>query len=154
MKKLQLIHKFEANQHDFVRENLLDLRRFGKYHPVMTSVKQIGQKGNTYTAFEVEEKTRLLGFIPMKPKYKALVSEGANGSIRYDSQVKKNVRLQIDFKFEMTGPICVVTEDILVEGNKLIAGIFIGILNKMHLQTMENMRLNRIAKKSKEYSVE
>ena len=142
MKKLQLIHKFDAAHYDFVRENLLDLRKYGKYHPVMTSVRQIGQKGNIYTAFEIEEKTRLFGFIPMKPKYKALVSEAENGNIRYDSQVKKKVRLQIDFTFVIIGPICVVTEDILVEGNKLIAGIFIGILKKMHLKTMANMKFN------------
>lgn len=152
MKKLQLIHKFEASQYDFVRQNLLDLRKFGKFHPVMTSINQIGEKGNIYTAFEIEEKTRLFGFIPMRPKYKALVSEGENDNIRYDSQVKKNVRLQIDFSFEMKELSLIVNENILVEANKLVAFIFIGILKKMHLKTMENMKLN-ITPSNKNYKI-
>jgi hypothetical protein len=140
LKTLQLIHEFDAKQYDLVRQNFLDLRKFGKYHPVMTSVTQIGQKGNTYTAFSIEEKTKLFGFIPMRPKYKALVSEQENGGIRYDSQVKKNVRLQINFSFRIDGNTCFVTEDISVWANNFVAGIFISILKKMHLKTMEYMK--------------
>lgn len=144
MKKLQLIHEFDPSQYSVAYKTLLDFQEFGKVHPVMTSVKIIGEK-NGNIEYRVKERTNLFGFIPMRPGYNATVTEVEKGKlIRYDSQVKKNVKLEIVFSFEEHSTT--VKEDITITSNKLVARIFMGILKKMHLQVMQNIRDSKIKK--------
>lgn len=137
MKKMQLIHVVDAGKIGHAYESIVDMRKYGNYHPMMTSVEVVGiQNGNT--TFEVKEKTFFFGFIPMKPIYRATVTEIEKGKIiRYDSQVKKNVRLEIIFTFGSDGKI---NEDITVWAGWPVGGIFINLLKKMHLKVMDNMK--------------
>jgi len=134
----QLIHRFEPASLNGVYENLLDLRKYGYYHPVMTSVEIVNERNGVIT-YEVREKTKIFGFIPLRPVYRATVTEVEKGKIiRYDSDVKKNIRLEIVFTFNQKD---IVQEDIIIKAGWPIGGIFMNLLYKMHLRVMENMRL-------------
>ena len=119
---------------------ILDFTKFGHFHPHMKQVKIVSQKLNE-TEYEVDEKLLLYGFIPMRPNYKATVIEiEKNKHIQYISQVKKNVYLKIDFIFSENKEkgITNIVEKVDVKSNPIVAGAFLSLLKKAHLQTFQN----------------
>jgi hypothetical protein len=137
VKKKQLIHVVDADKIGHTYDCIVDMRKYSNYHPMMTSVEIVGSENGTIT-FEVKENARLLGFIPLKPVYNATVTEVEKGKIiRYDSVVKKNVKLEIIFTFGNDGR---VMEDITVWAGWPIGSIFMNLLQKMHVKVMHNMK--------------
>lgn len=122
-------------------ELFLDLRKYGKYHPVMTDVKVVLDKSPEYIEYEIDEVVKLFGFIKMKPNYKAKVFEIEKGNhLQYTSQVKPSVFLTIDLYFSEISGKTKVDEHISVTGNKIITTIFLGILKKAHLGLFQNLK--------------
>ncbi|HLP12899.1 MAG TPA: SRPBCC family protein [Flavobacteriales bacterium] len=140
MKKRELNYNFASADLIRVYEAIVDLRKYGNYHPVMTSVEIVGDKGGNIE-YEVKEKIKILGFIPMKPVYRVTVNEVEKGRIiRYDSTVKKNVKLEIVFTFNQSSQGLQVKEEITVTAGWPIAGIFMNLLEKMHVKVMNNIK--------------
>ncbi len=119
----------------------LDLRKYGKYHPVMTDVKIVLDKSPEYIEYEIDEVVKLFGFIKMNPNYKAKVYEIEKGKhLQYTSQVKPSVFLTIDLYFSEKSGKTKVDEHISVTGNEIITTIFLGILKKAHLGLFQNIK--------------
>lgn len=124
-------------------ELFLDLRKYGKYHPVMTDVKIVLDKSPEYIEYEIDEIVKLFGFIKMNPNYKAKVYEIEKGKhLQYTSQVKPTVFLTIDLYFSENYGKTKVDEHISVTGNIIITTIFLGILKKAHLGLFQNIKTN------------
>lgn len=124
-------------------EQFLDLRKYGKYHPVMTSVKVVLDKTPEFIEYEIDEEVKLFGFIKIHPNYKAKVFEVKKGNhLQYTSQVKPSVFLTIDIYFSENSGVIKVEEHISVTGNKIITTIFLGILKKAHIGLFQNMKAN------------
>jgi hypothetical protein len=111
-----------------------ELEKFGNLHPLITKVTP---KGNN--TFLINENLLLLGFIPMKPEYSAEVIE-KDGKIFYYSKVKKNVDLEISFSFKEENGTTVITEEVKVEGNALVAAILLKTIRKAHSEIFIRLR--------------
>ncbi|MES2515770.1 MAG: hypothetical protein V4580_16575 [Bacteroidota bacterium] len=121
-------------------EQFLDLRKYGKHHPVMTDVKIVSGNIREYVEYEIDEVVPVIGFIKMYPNYKAKVYEiEKNKHLQYTSQVKPTLFLTIDILFAEDNGKTKVTETISVTGNKLLTLLFLGILKKAHLKLFENL---------------
>lgn len=133
-KKLILNHTFKKD-HQKVYSTVLDLQKFGEYHPYMTDVTVLKQT-ETYTEYHIKEKVLILGFIPQRPEYDAKVFEvEKNKHIRYTSLVMGKINLTINFYFNdpnEKGEL-VVRENIHLEGNPFLCGIMLGMMEKAHV---------------------
>ena len=137
---LILEHEFSTDAKTLY-EQFLDLRKYGKHHPVMTEVKIVSDKSPEYIEYEIDEVVPILGFIKMYPNYKAKVFEIEKYKhLQYTSQVKPTIFLKIDIVFTESNNQTKVTETISVTGNKLVTTIFLGILKKAHLKLFENLQ--------------
>jgi hypothetical protein len=120
---------------------ILDFKKFGHFHPHMKDVRVVSQQIPNNIEYEVDEEVLIYGFIRLRPNYKATVLEvEKNKHVRYLSQVKKNIFLTIDFTFsedKQNGTTRVI-EKVDVKGNKFIAGVFLTLLKKAHLQMFNN----------------
>ncbi len=135
-KKLKLQYSFNKNVYD----TFLDLRKFGELHPNMVAVNVVGHPEINCVEYEIFEEIKLLGFIPMKPKYKAKVVEVEKGKhIQYLSQVKENVFLAINFTFWPNDNSWHVIEDIEITGNAIVASILMDAIKKGHTQIFESL---------------
>ncbi len=124
-------------------EQFLDLRKYGKYHPVMTNVKVVLDKTPDFIEDEVDEIVKLFGFIKIYPNYKAKVFEIEKGKhLQYTSQVKPTIFLTIDIYFSESSGKTKVEEQISVTGSKIITTIFLGILRKAHVGLFQNIKAN------------
>ena len=124
-------------------EQFLDLRKYGKHHPVMTNVKVVSDELPKYIEYEIDEAVTLLGFIKMYPNYKAKVFEIDKGKhLQYTSQVKPTVFLTIDIYFSESSGKTKVVENISVTGNIIITSMFLRILKKAHLGLFQNIKTN------------
>jgi hypothetical protein len=107
----------------------------------MKEVTIIEDKSPEYIEYEVNEEVLLFGFIKLRPNYKAKVIEiEKHKQLRYTSQVKKNVYLNIDLHFTETNGKTKMTEHIEVTTNGLVAFIFLDILKKAHLKVYQNIK--------------
>ncbi len=120
---------------------ILDFTKFGHFHPHMKTVKVVSKAQPNEIEYEVDEELLLLGFIKLRPNYKATVLEiEKHKHIKYVSQVKKNVYLTIDFTFSEnreTG-ITKVIEKADVKSNPIVASVFLNLLKRSHLQLFQN----------------
>lgn len=140
--KLTLTDEFEVDI-NLLYAQFLDLRKYGKHHPVMTYVKIILDNTPEFVEYEIDEEVKLFGFIKMNPNYKAKVYEIEKGKhLQYTSQVKPSVFLTIDLYFSEKSSKTKVHELISVTGNKIITTIFLGILKKAHLGLFQNIKTN------------
>lgn len=125
-----------------VYEFVFDFRKFGELHPYMVEVNELTKTINKGIEYEVKENTLLMGFLKMKPEYKAEVIEiESNKHVRYVSKVKGGIVLVIDFKFtqERNTHQVLISETIEVKGNRLLIAYFLMIVKKAHLQLFENL---------------
>lgn len=124
-------------------DQFYDFKKYGMHHPVMKDVTVIEDKSPDYIEYEVNEVILLFGFIKIRPNYKAKVIEiEKHKQLRYTSQVKKYVYLNIDLYFTETNGRTKMVENIEVTTNKLIAIIFLDILKKAHLKVYENIKFH------------
>jgi hypothetical protein len=125
---------------EIIYENLLDFELFGKLHPYIKTVKKL-QNNNHHVEYDIREQVRVLGFIKIYPKYKAKVFEiEKHKHIRYESQVKKNIFLRIDFKISKNkNEAVVIKEEVTIQSGKLVGKYFLNILKKAHLQFFRNL---------------
>ena len=140
--KLTLTNEFNTDS-KLLYEQFLDLRKYGKHHPVMTDVKIVSDNTPEYIEYEIDEVVKLFGFIKMYPNYKAKVFEiEKEKHLQYTSQVKPNMFLTIDIYFSENSGKTKVEESISVTGNKIITAIFLGILKKAHVKLFQNLKTN------------
>lgn len=138
---LHLQHSFDS-EFAAVYESILDFKKFGELHPFMIEVNELSKTASNGIEYEVKEETVLLGFLKMKPEYKAEVIEiEPHKHVRYVSNVKGGIVLVIDFRFtQAENPHrVVVSETIEVKGNRLLIAYFMTIVKKAHLQLFENL---------------
>jgi hypothetical protein len=142
IKILQLRHSFQADMRS-VYDYLLDLKKFGEMHPFMVEVREIAKPDDHITEYEVKEETVLLGFVKMKPMYRAKVAEIEQFKrIQYFANIKGGIVLTIDFEFEedsINGAVTVL-ETVKVQGNTLLISYFMKVLKKAHLRLFENLQ--------------
>lgn len=139
---LRLTDEFNIDR-KWLYEQFLDLRKYGKHHPVMKDVKIVLDKTPEFIEYEIDEQVRLFGFIKMNPNYKARVFEIEKGKhLQYTSQVKPTIFLTIDIYFLDKSNKTKVEEQISVTGNKIITTIFLGILRKAHVGLFQNIKAN------------
>lgn len=139
---LRLTDEFNIDR-KWLYEQFLDLRKYGKHHPVMTDVRIVLDKTPEFIEYEIDEELRLFGFIKMNPNYKARVFEIEKGKhLQYTSQVKPTIFLTIDIYFSENSGKTKVEEQISVTGNKIITSIFLGILRKAHVGLFQNIKAN------------
>lgn len=139
---LRLTDEFNIDR-KWLYEQFLDLRKYGKHHPVMTDVRIVLDKTPEFIEYEIDEEVRLFGFIKMNPNYKARVFEIEKGKhLQYTSQVKPTIFLTIDIYFSESFGKTKVEEQISVTGNKIITTIFLGILRKAHVGLFQNIKAN------------
>ncbi|MBL7936425.1 MAG: hypothetical protein JNM51_11530 [Bacteroidia bacterium] len=140
---LTLSYEFNLDT-NLVYEYFLDLRKYGSYHPVMTSVNIVLDNTPEYVEYEINEEVKLFGLIKIYPNYKAKVFELEKGRhIQYTSQVKSKLFLTIDIYINPHNNKTMVTENINVTGNRIITAIFLRILQKTHLSLFDNMHHNK-----------
>jgi hypothetical protein len=140
-KTLHLQHSLDGEL-SRVYEYILDFKKFGEIHPYMVEVNELSKTANKGIEYEVKEETVLLGFLKMKPEYKAEVIEiEPFKHIRYVSNVKGGIVLVIDFTFTEDKNLnrVVVSETIQVQGNRFLIAYFISILQKAHLQLFAHL---------------
>ncbi|MCW3103990.1 MAG: hypothetical protein JWO09_2430 [Bacteroidetes bacterium] len=112
----------------------LDFEKFGELHPLMQKVTKTGT--NT---FYINESVLLLGFIPMKPEYTVEVAE-TDGTITYNSHVRKGVDLQIRFSFSEDGNgYTTITEQVDVKAITVIARILLHTIKKAHTDIFRSL---------------
>jgi hypothetical protein len=146
-KTLHLQHSFNGELAT-VYESIFDFRKFGELHPYMVEVNELSKTASNGIEYEVKEDTVLLGFLRMKPEYKAEVIEiEPLKHVRYVSNVKGGIVLVIDFRFtQAENPHrAVVSETIEVKGNRFLIAYFMTIVKKAHLQLFANLA-NRLKK--------
>jgi hypothetical protein len=139
---LQLNYEFSSPL-SVIYENVLDLKKFGAFHPHMTDVKIVSDSNPKEIEYEIFEEIYLFGFIKNHPHYNATVIEVEKGKhIRYVSQVKKSMLLTIDFTFSENkeNKPTKLTEKIEVTCNKIIGSLFLPILKKAHILLFEKMK--------------
>lgn len=119
----------------------VEFEKFGALHPLMTKITKTGE--NT---FFVNESVLLLGFIPMKPSYTAKVIE-KDGSVIYISNVRKGVDLEIRFTFseDPESGITLITEEVDVAANRIIAKILLNTIEKAHLEIFRKLEQLAVA---------
>lgn len=142
MKTQTILHLFENATRENVFTAIADLRRFGDAHPFMKTVTVTATPDAATTDFHITETARLFGFIPLPVQYDARVTIIQPGTeVNYDSQVQRGVVLHISWNVETdnAGKV-VLTERINVQGNNIIAGVFIRMLCKAHVQTMVQLK--------------
>ncbi len=140
-KTLHLQHSLDSEL-SRVYEYILDFRKFGEIHPYMVEVNELSKTASNGIKYEVKEETVLLGFLKMKPEYKAEVIEmEPHKHIQYLSNVKGGIVLVIDFMFTEDKNLnrVVVLENIQVKGNRFLIAYFMSILQKAHLQLFDNL---------------
>ncbi len=142
MKTQTLLHLFENATQENVFASIADLRRFGDAHPFMKTVTVIATPDAVTTVYHITETAKLFGFIPFPVQYDARVTIIQPGTeVHYDSQVQRGVVLHICWKVTTTATGSVVlTEQIDVQANNIIAGLFIPMLCKAHLQTIAQLK--------------
>ncbi len=124
-------------------EQFLDLKKYGKHHPVMTNVKIVSDKLPDFIEYEIDEVVKLFGFIKIYPNYKAKVFEiEKEKHLQYTSQVKPTIFLTIDIYFSKKSGKTIIQENISVTGNKIITFVFLGILKKAHLGLFKTIKAN------------
>ena len=139
--QFRLTHSL-PNQFDLVYASLLDFKKFGEVHPVITKVTILKENLPEYVEYSMEEEIYLLGFIKNRPKYTTKVTEvEKNKHIRYTSPVKSFIFLTVDvtFSVDKTG-FLQVTESFEIKSNKLMGLLFKNILTKAHLQFFKNLK--------------
>lgn len=142
MKTATLQHVFDSGTPAGIFAAIADLRRFGDAHPFMKTVTVKATPDAAKTDFHITETARLFGFIPLPVQYDARVTIIQPGTeVHYDSQVQRGVVLHICWNVETdnAGKV-VLTERINVQGNNIIAGVFIRMLCKAHLHTMAQLK--------------
>lgn len=124
-------------------DQFFDFQKYGMHHPVMTDVTIVEDKSPEYIEYEVNEVVLLFGFIKIRPNYKARVIEiEKHKQLRYTSQVKPYVYLNIDLHFTEENGKTKMVEHIEVTTNKLVAIVFLDILKKAHLKVYQNIKFH------------
>jgi hypothetical protein len=135
MRSIVITYKIQAGRNE-IYPYILEMEKFGSLHPLMIKVTQMGNN-----KYQIEERVKLFGFIPMKPVYVAEVSEQNNGIV-YISEVKKGTDLKITFHFSENGDgETSVTETVEISGNPLAAAILINTIKKSHAEVFKSIDL-------------
>lgn len=142
MKTETLVHVFENTTPSAVFAAIADLRRFGAAHPFMKTVTVTATPDENTTDYHITETAQLFGFIPFPVQYDARVTITKPGTeVHYDSQVQRGVLLHICWNLTTNAAGSVVlNEQIEIKANTVIARIFIRLLCRAHLQTMERLK--------------
>lgn len=109
----------------------------------MIQVIYIENTAKTSNTYRVYESLKLWGLIPMKPIYDVSVQViEPEKHIRYQSEVRKGVFLDIDYKFieDSTTNSVSVIESMTLKGYPIINPIFIGLLKKSRNLLFESIR--------------
>ena len=138
-----LIHELKCNS-EKAYSYFIDFEKFGKLHPVIKETKKIkAGSGDTIGEYAIKEFIFLFGFIPLRPRYNATVIETEKGKkIKYTSQVKKGIYLEIVFEFsESTDKnSCAIKEEITIRGKHSTSKILLKQMKKKHLILVENLK--------------
>lgn len=125
-----------------VYDCLLDFQKFGKCHPFMRDTTVIKVNPPNWIEYAVKEEILLLGFLKIRPEYRAEVTAVAQDKqIKYFSKAKGGIVLTIHFLLlDQGNGVVQVNENIEVKGNPLLNKYFLNILRKAHLKTFENIQ--------------
>ena len=120
-----------------------DFHLFGKHHPYMVEVTDLGTDMQSNELYRVHESLKLWNIIPMKPCYdvKVIILEPSK-HIQYKSEVSKGVFLTIDYTFleDTTTSTVKVVEAMDLTGYPVINTIFIGLLKKSRRLLIESIQ--------------
>lgn len=141
MKTSHIAYQYPNHLHALVYEHLRDLTKFGEIHPSMTEVTVLKRKSETTLKYLIKEEFKLLGLPLFKPQYTAWVTEIKKGAhIAYRSHIKWDIHLSIDYYFSpLDKDHMQLQEQIQVAGNLVIASIFMPLLRKTHLYTIQGL---------------
>ena|SRR6218665_1610398 len=125
---------------ELVYNSLLDFKKFGALHPCMKQVDLTEQQSGS-CIYSIKEEVWLFGFVKIKPRYLAQVTElDKNKCLQYTSQVKKDVHLDIRFYFfKKPDGALEVTEDIELRCNRLAGLVFLRILERSHREVFRRL---------------
>jgi len=131
-----------ASPPESVYAALVDLRQFGRYHPHMKEVRIVDDQKPAFIEYEISEELILFKIFRSKPRYNARVFEiDTKAQLRYTSQVKPGIFLQVDFKLKNNGKEgTLISEQVQLTCLKPLALAFYGILKKAHLEAFENLK--------------
>ena len=140
-KSISLFYGLKSTK-EKVYPHFLDFQKFGKLHPVIKETKRLTEaSGNSMGTFSVKESIFLFGFIPMHPKYDTAVFElEKDKKIKYTSQVKKNLYLEIILSFEERNDSTFIKEVVSTSGSRLTGSILRSAIKKKHLILVNNLR--------------
>jgi hypothetical protein len=134
MQQLILNYSFDASIKQ-IYPHFMEFEKFGELHPFFTKVTRTG-----HNMFHINESVLLFGFIPMNPRYMVEVLEN-NGEITYRSNVRKGVDLEIRLTFlEDAGGKTLLTEEVNVRANRIIAFILLRTIKKAHIRLFERLQ--------------
>lgn len=108
-----------------------DFAKYGEMHPLMTSVKAMGD--NNYA---VKEKVRLAPFIYLFPSYSARVAANADRrSIVYSASLPMlTLSINIQLAIIDGGSSTSVSEEVVVNGPRLFSGILLHFIRASHTE--------------------
>ena len=120
---------------------LADLSRFAAAHPVIVAAPQIrGDRGNYAGGYQVQEKLKLWGILPLSPSYHVDVwAFPHNHTVRYWTRINRYVGLRIDFTFRPLPAGTLVEEAITTYGNSLAGRILLSQMRPLHQKLMANL---------------
>lgn len=126
---------------EFIYQALLDFSKFGEMHPNIRKVSITNHQHPDFIEYAVEEEFVFFGIFRNYPRYQAKVTEvEKHKHLRYSAVVKKSVTLTINFFFSENKNTLLVTENIEISSNKLVAMVFGKILRKAHIQVFGNLK--------------
>lgn len=128
-----VIHKRINCPAESLYSHFQEFEKFGALHPFFTRVTKTAEN-----IFFVNERVLLFGFLPMEPQYSVEVHE-MKGAIRYLSEVRKNVKLEINFSFEEKDHYTDITEVVTVKTNRIIAMILLNTIEKAHSEIFRKL---------------
>jgi len=120
-----------------------DFHLFGKHHPYMIEVCDLGIDQQWNNLYRVHESLKLWNIIPMKPCYDVkVIILLPEKNIQYQSEVSNGVFLHIDYTFiedTKTNNVKVI-ESMNLSGYPIINSIFIGLLKKSRKLLIESIQ--------------
>lgn len=114
---------------------LKDLKNYGKYHPIITDVKQI--EANKYKIYE----TVRMGLIPIRFVYPATVSTNeATDQIVYDAVVMNLVKIKMDYTLSpINAQTTNVMEKITIKSILPVHWYLSRLIKKCHIELFDRV---------------
>ena len=112
---------------------IVDFEKFGSLHPYMNRIQKMA---DGYRAYE----TVPLGFIKRHEEYPVQVDVLAPmKTVRYRSQVKPSVSLEILFEFSTLENKTIITETITINANAIVRWMMENLMQRAHKQLFEKL---------------